>query len=196
MTLFEQAKTSVTPMQAARRYGYCVERGGMIRCPFHDDRSPSMKLYDDHYYCFGCQVSGDVVDFTAKVFGITQSEAAKKLAADFGIIPRQTSILTELKRPRTKEENEAFCIKTLADCEKMLADWKKRYAPISPEDEPHPKYAEALRLHDSVGFMLDEAMLGTPNERRAVVSELMKDDNAEKMRAWIRKNKEVAHERI
>ena len=78
----------------------------------------------------------------------------------------------------------------------MLADWKKRYAPISPEDEPHPKYAEALRLHDSVGFMLDEAMLGPPNERRAVVSELMKDDNAEKMRAWIRKNKEVAHERI
>lgn len=196
MTLFEQAKASVTPMQAARRYGYYVERGGMIRCPFHDDRSPSMKLYDDHYYCFGCQVSGDVIDFTAKVFCITQSEAAKKLAADFGIVPQQTSILTELKRLPTEEEKAKYCINALADCEAMLADWKKKYAPSSPEDEPHPKYTTALKLHDSVSFMLDEAMLGTPSDRRAVVDELMRDGNAEKMRAWIRKNKEVAYERI
>lgn len=45
-----------------------------------------MKLYDDHFYCFGCTEHGNVVKLTASLFGLTQYEAAKKLCSDFGII--------------------------------------------------------------------------------------------------------------
>ena len=85
MTLFEQAKALATPMRAAQRYGYCVERSGMIRYPFHDDSNPSMKLYDDHYYCFGCGADGDVIDFVSRLYGLDAKSAAEKLAADFQI---------------------------------------------------------------------------------------------------------------
>ena len=56
----------------------------MACCPFHKDRHPSMKA-DKMYHCFACGVGGDAIDFTAKLFGISQYEAAKKLVEDFGL---------------------------------------------------------------------------------------------------------------
>lgn len=35
------------------------------------------------YHCFACGVGGDAIDFTARLFGISQYEAAKKLIEDF-----------------------------------------------------------------------------------------------------------------
>lgn len=55
MSIFEAVKQTVTTRQAAERYGIRVERYGMCRCPFHKDKTPSMKL-DRRYYCFGCGV--------------------------------------------------------------------------------------------------------------------------------------------
>lgn len=78
MTIFEAVKTTVAPRMAAEHFGLSVSRNGMVCCPFHDDRHPSMKLYEDHYHCFGCQANGDVIAFTSKLFGITPLEAAQK----------------------------------------------------------------------------------------------------------------------
>ena len=96
MTIFETVKTTVTPRMAAEHFGLSVSRNGMVCCPFHDDRHPSMKLYEDHYHCFGCQANGDVIAFTSKLFGITPLEAAQKLAADFGIREDRPSVLAKL----------------------------------------------------------------------------------------------------
>ncbi len=84
MTLFEQVKECVTARQAAEHYGIKVKRNGMACCPFHKDRHPSMKA-DKIYHCFACGVGGDAIDFTARLFGISQYEAAKKMIEDFGL---------------------------------------------------------------------------------------------------------------
>lgn len=84
MTLFEQVKECVTARQAAEHYGIKVKRNGMTCCPFHKDRHPSMKA-DKIYHCFACGVGGDAIDFTARLFGISQYEAAKKMIEDFGL---------------------------------------------------------------------------------------------------------------
>ena len=83
--IFGEVKETVSVPSAAEYYGMSV-RNGMTTCIFHEDRNPSMKLYDDHFYCFGCTEYGDVVKLTARLFGLTQYEAAKKLCSDFGII--------------------------------------------------------------------------------------------------------------
>lgn len=44
MTIFEAVKSTVTPKMAAEHFGLSVSRNGMVCCPFHDDRHPSMKL--------------------------------------------------------------------------------------------------------------------------------------------------------
>ena len=53
MNLLENVKAAVTVRQAAERYGLEVNRGNMVCCPFHNDRTPSMKLNEDYFYCFG-----------------------------------------------------------------------------------------------------------------------------------------------
>ena len=57
MNLFEAVKDSVTTRQAAESYGLQVKHGGMCRCPFHNDKTPSMKV-DKRFHCFGCQADG------------------------------------------------------------------------------------------------------------------------------------------
>ena len=43
MSIFQTVKENVTARQAAEQYGLRISRNGMICCPFHDDRHPSMK---------------------------------------------------------------------------------------------------------------------------------------------------------
>ncbi len=88
MSVFETTKAAVTLRQAAEHYGLRVLPNGMICCLFHEDRHPSLKLNEDYFFCFGCGASGDVIDFTARLFGISLKDAAQKLAEDFDIIPR------------------------------------------------------------------------------------------------------------
>lgn len=64
MTKFETIKELVTVRQAAEHYGLNVNRSNMCRCPFHSDQTPSMKIYDKNYHCFGCGAHGDVIDLT------------------------------------------------------------------------------------------------------------------------------------
>ena len=87
MNFYQRIKAAVTTRQAAEDYGLAVDRSGMALCPFHDDHHPSLKL-DRRYYCFGCGESGDVIDFTARYFGISNQSAAIRLARDYGIDPR------------------------------------------------------------------------------------------------------------
>lgn len=113
MNLFEAVKAAVTPHMAAERYGLPVRQGNMICCPFHADRTPSMKLNEDYFYCFGCGASGDVIDLAARLFGLSGYDAAKKLAADFGITGQKPSILAKLQRGASQAETERRCFRVL-----------------------------------------------------------------------------------
>ena len=84
MNIFQEIKTFVSAGKAAEQYGIKINRNKMACCPFHNDRHPSMKI-DQNYFCFACGAKGDVIDFTARLFGISQFDAARKLIGDFGL---------------------------------------------------------------------------------------------------------------
>ena len=50
-----------------------------MRCPFHDDRTPSLTIYHDHFHCFGCGAHGDHVDWLMMVEGLDREQAMKTL---------------------------------------------------------------------------------------------------------------------
>lgn len=143
MTIFEAVKSTVTPRIAAEHYGMTVARNGMVCCPFHDDRHPSMKLNEDYFYCFGCGAKGDVIEFTSKLFGINAQEAAQKLSADFGIKADKPSVLTKLSQYRTQADNERLCFRVLREYLQILQDWKVRFSPQTPDEDPHDRFVEA-----------------------------------------------------
>ena len=190
MNLFETVKAAVTPRMAAERYGLPIRQGSMIRCPFHADRTPSMKLNEDYFYCFGCGATGDVIDLAARLFDLSKYEAVQKLAADFGISGEKPSVLATLKRGKTQAEAERHCFRVLRDYFGILQDWKEHCAPQSPEDPIDPRYAEACHMLERIGNMLDILACGTPKERAEVVADLQKDDRLMRMEARNRQIKE------
>lgn len=119
MNIFQTVKESVTARQAAEQYRFKVNRNGMICCPFHHDRHPSMKV-DKGFICFACGAKGDVITFTADYFHLSSFEAAKKLAADF-LIPVTQDFHKRKIRPRRKEVRR----RTLYQTEKQLEQWEK-----------------------------------------------------------------------
>jgi DNA polymerase len=52
---------------------------GKICCPFHDDSTPSLHVYPDHYHCFGCGARGNHVDWLMLVEEMRRDEAIELL---------------------------------------------------------------------------------------------------------------------
>ena len=154
MNQFETIKAAVTPRQAAETYGLRVLPNGMTCCPFHEDRHPSMKLNKDYFFCFGCGASGDVIDFTARLFGLSPYAAAQKLETDFGI-DAETKLLPFPNHAEPSRDRERLCICVLREYLRHLCIWQLRYRPEKPEDPIHPRFAEAMKALPTVNHLLD-----------------------------------------
>jgi len=81
----EEIKNLVTMPDVARMYGLQVNRDGFARCPFHHEKTASFKIYkgDGGWHCFGCGMTGDVIDFVEKYYGLSFKDALAKLNDDF-----------------------------------------------------------------------------------------------------------------
>lgn len=82
-----EIKRLVPMTRAAPFYGLTVSRAGFCCCPFHGEKTPSMKIYDGDrgYHCFGCHKGGSVIDFVMDLFGLSFVGAQKRLDADFNL---------------------------------------------------------------------------------------------------------------
>ena len=152
MNIYESIKAAISVKQAAEHYGLKANRNGMACCPFHNDRHPSLKLNEDYFFCFGCGAKGDVIDFVARLFNLSNYEAAQRLAADFGICsePGQPVVAPHKpKHPHIRQfrKNEMLCFRVLTDYLHLLEDWKVRYAPKTPDDALDDRFVEALQMY-------------------------------------------------
>lgn len=178
MNVFETVKQSVTTRQAAEHYGIRVGKNGMACCPFHNDKTPSMKL-DRRYHCFGCGADGDVIDFTAALYGLGKKEAAVQLARDFGLSYEEGKLPDKMKKPKPRHkspevqfrEAQSHCFRVLADYRHLLERWKTEYAPESSNEEWHPRFVEALQRISQVEYLLDELLTGDMQERASIIIE-------------------------
>ena len=82
--LFHAVKAAVTTRQLAELYGLRPDRRGMVCCPFHGDKHPSMKV-DARFHCFACGADGDVIDFAARLHGLNKWDAARRIAAELNL---------------------------------------------------------------------------------------------------------------
>lgn len=181
LNVFEAVKQSVTTRQAASFYGIRVGRNGMVCCPFHNDRTPSMKV-DSRFYCFGCGASGDVIDFAALLHGLGKREAAVRLAKDFGVsYEKPSNAPPDRKRhnrsqPRQKsaeqrfQETERYCFRVLCDYLRLLEHWKTAYAPQPQDAIWHPLFVEALQRISYTEYLLDILLYGEIEEKAALIA--------------------------
>ena len=174
--VFEAVKQSVSTREAAEFYGIKVSRTGMACCPFHDDKNPSMKLNEEYFYCFGCGATGDVIDFTAKLFDLSPKEAAEKLAQDFGLIydsqapPRRRYVRQKTEAQQFREDRQR-CYRILSDYYYLLKKWESDHSPRTPEEEPHPRFVEAIQKKTYVEYLLDLFLYESEEEQKAWIAE-------------------------
>ena len=173
--VFEAVKQSVSTRDAAAFYGIEVKRNGMACCPFHDDKNPSMKV-DQRFHCFGCGADGDVIDFTAKLFDLSPKEAAEKLAQDFGLIydsqapPRRRYVRQKTEAQQFREDRQR-CYRVLSDYYYLLKKWEADNSPRTPEEEPHPRFVEAIQKKTYVEYLLNLFLYESEEEQKAWIAE-------------------------
>jgi hypothetical protein len=76
---------------------------GKLCCPFHDDSTPSLHIYPDHFFCYGCHARGDAIDWLMITEGLDRDAAVRMLEqGDENRSPRPISLAA-----RTKADAEA-----------------------------------------------------------------------------------------
>ena len=180
MNVFAVVKDNVTAKDVAMRYGIKINRSGLACCPFHRDKTPSMKI-DKRYYCFGCGETGDATDLVAKYFGLAPKEAAMKIASDFGLNydatnrPLPKPAVPQKSKEQILDEEQKKCFRELSDYYHLLKEWKIKYAPKSMDEELHPLFVEALQRKSYTEYLLDSFLDGSPEERRELVAQQGKE---------------------
>lgn len=62
-----------------QRYNLKLDRGGFIKCPFHNEKTASLKIYENAFKCFGCGCGGDSITFIMLMEKCTFKEALQRL---------------------------------------------------------------------------------------------------------------------
>ena len=194
-SIFEAVKAAVPVRAAAERYGLEVNLGGMVRCPFHEDHTPSMKLYEDHFYCFGCGKHGDVIDLVAELFAIPPYDAACKLADDFGVDTNVESVHHPAREElKVFREDQLRCQRVLSAYLRLLTEWKTQYAPTDPDAEPDDRYVEACQMIDTIDYLTDLLIVGTLEQRVKAVDLLLADGKIDQLEERLKRIKKEGQE--
>jgi DNA primase len=107
-------------------------------CPFHNEKSPSFYVYQDHYHCFGCGAHGDAIGFVMQTQNAGFMEAVEGLASEAGLdVPRASPEAAAAERRR-------------ADLHEVLAMAAKTFQArlAAPEGRPALDYLRKRGLTD------------------------------------------------
>ena len=176
----DQIKTFIPLPQAIETYTGEQFVKNKMRCPIHNEKTASFTVYPDTntFYCFGCGVSGSLIDFVMLYFNLNFKEAIQRIDNDFNLgltrVPKFSEYRKqqkELERRRAEREQQEEQEKKLNtayweafDNVLMYEQTIKLYRPASSEDEPHPLFIEALQNIEYARHVLECA----ENKRRLI----------------------------
>ena len=195
--IYDTLKARVTVPQAAAHYGVRIGQNGMCRCPFHPDKTPSMKNNETYYYCFGCHCTGDVIGFTAKLFNLSPLDAARKLAADFGIDPNTPASAAiappHIRQEESMRDREGHCAAVLIEYERLLRNRQKRFAPIHPSEEWDDRFVSASHALPQVSYLIDCLYDADSVIRKDTADSLLGDGTIRSIERWNATHREEAN---
>ncbi|MBP0444926.1 DNA primase [Roseomonas sp. SSH11] len=130
-------------------------------CPFHNEKTPSFYVYDDHYHCFGCGQHGDAIGFTMQTEGLPFREAVERLAHEAGLEVPKESPRQAAREARAKDLHEV-----LAAAAEAMQRWLR-----APEGREGLDYLKRRGLTDET---IARFGLGWSGTGRGVLAEALK----------------------
>ena len=135
----DEIKQSVSMREVVERYGIRIDRKGFCCCPFHREKTPSMKIYKDSTHCFGCGRSDDIFSF---VMGMENCDFKTAFKMFGGTYEEKSSYQQKLFNYRLQKRKETQSIKevnkdedrlnTIKEIEQQLL-FKKLFPPMSED---------------------------------------------------------------
>lgn len=185
MSLFDAVR-HINAREAAERAGVSVHlRGGKAWacCPMHGEKTPSLRLYDEPergFYCFGCHRGGDAVKLYADLYRLEPLDAAKALAAAFGITtdgPAPKPQPTAFNLRRALERWRADRLAKLREA-RTLADGvcRCRVAIGGPDARDDPNFIQALKARAEADIEIDRLEAATLDELAAMMDRGTRDE--------------------
>jgi DNA primase catalytic core len=103
----QEIKQRLSVETVLNHYNLKPDRHSFLKCPFHDDQDPSLKIYTDTntFNCFGCGAAGDVIEFIERYEKKGKHEAilkAKSMIDPSAEIVQKT--LTQINEPELDKE--------------------------------------------------------------------------------------------
>ena len=182
ISIYQTVAATVTARQAAEFYGQRVSPSGMTLCLFHDDHNPSMKV-DERYYCFACHETGNVINYVARLFGLSNYDATKKLAADFCIDTSTAAPVAAYKPERSSMEQR--CFMALNRYYQILKTKKQFFAPQTIDGPFTFTYgdvdAEMLYIEHLLNVMLEP----NGNRRQHIINYLKEHNRLSCLEAYV-----------
>lgn len=111
MTIMEAApiiKERITSRQIIEHYGFKPDRGGYICCPFHGEKTASLKVHKSGWYCYGCHEGGDAIEFVRLYERCRFAQAVAKVDMFFGLglVKAEKVSLQDLYTARQTEQTK------------------------------------------------------------------------------------------
>lgn len=162
MIVFQELKERLTMKDVVELYGFNVNRNGFCSCPFHNEKTPSMKIYEKGFKCFGCGEGGDVIYFVQKYFDLSSLvEASKKLNTDFKLYldehatVNNSEYIQMKQRKETLRDKENCALNIVSDYINILNGYKADYKPINENVMPDKRFMEYLSNYENTLELYD-----------------------------------------
>lgn len=183
--LFATAKSRLDILQVSRDFGLETNRAGFACCPFHNEKTPSLKInaQKQYFHCFGCGAGGDVFKLVGQLAGISKPFDVLKMLNDsyalgLNLDGKQTDTQAvqalkkqaDLEHKRSIEQafdewqHNAFL--TCTRYAKLLRDWRLDYAPKSEVEELRPLFIESLQQLTRTEYLCDCLTYGDEKEKQ------------------------------
>lgn len=119
----EEVKKRNSMRSVVERYGFHVNRSGFISCPFHKEKTASMKIYNDSFYCFGCGASGDIFEFVQRIDHCDFKTAFFSLGGSYEKTTFESKLAVYRQKKREEErKREADRLRKKRELNNMLID--------------------------------------------------------------------------
>jgi DNA primase len=187
-SIADAIKQRVTMPEIAAKCGIPVNHQGFASCPFHHERTASLRVYPEMrgWHCFGCGNGGSVINFVMQFYEISFDAAVFKINYDFqlglpldkkiGIRERIALRAAEKERQAERERQAEIILQAEADywyafdlllTANRVIRW---YAPQTIDEPWCDLFCHALALHaDLIERHKDaQTVLQLLNERKFV----------------------------
>lgn len=156
----DEVKQSYTMQDILNRYGLQADKRGFLNCPFHSEKTNSLRIYKKSFYCYGCGAGNSIIDFVMLMEKCSFADAIKKLGGDEQISFSAKRKL--FKKQRIAENQETQRKKRDELYWSLMTEWfmlnkiKQEFKPAPDNDTPHPLFLQALITMPQIEQQLDK----------------------------------------